>query len=135
MALQTERGPNPWLQGLQSVQSLQDIQSLIEAEVPEGQHLEYRRDLPGGAESWNSDRKLSTEAKKKILQEVVAFANAYGGTLLLGIEGIQDRAACSGWSALSVGLCGFGGSLAGDFSGQGGTSTTSVSDIFRFYHR
>ena len=86
MALQTERGPNPWLQGLQPVQSLQDIQSLIEAEVPEGQHLEYKRDLPGGAESWNSDRKLSTEAKKKILQEVVAFANAYGGTLLLGIE-------------------------------------------------
>ena len=42
---------NPWLQGLQPVQSLQDIQSLIEAEVPEGQHLEYKRDLPGGAKS------------------------------------------------------------------------------------
>ena len=26
------------------------------------------------------------QSKKKILQEVVAFANAYGGTLLLGIE-------------------------------------------------
>ena len=32
MSLQTEREPNPWLQGLQPVQSLQDIQSLIEAE-------------------------------------------------------------------------------------------------------
>ena len=68
------------------MQSLQDIESLIEAEVPEGEHLEYKRELPGGSNSWNSNRKLNTEAKKKILKEVVAFANAYGGTLLLGIE-------------------------------------------------
>ena len=90
-ALQTERGPNPWLQGLQPVQSLQDIQSLIEAEVPEGQHLEYKRELPGGAESWNSDRNLNAAAKKKILQEVVAFANAYGGRLLLGIAESETK--------------------------------------------
>ena len=88
MSLQTERGPNPWLQGLQPVQSQQDIQSLIKAEVPEGERLEYKRNLSfpkGGSDTWESGRKLNAEAKKKILQEVVAFANAYGGTLLLGI--------------------------------------------------
>ena len=89
MSLQTEREPNPWLQGLQPVQSLQDIQSLIKAKVPEGERLEYKRGLSfpkGGSDTWESERNLNTAAKKKILQEVLAFANAYGGTLLLGIE-------------------------------------------------
>ena len=89
MSLQTEHEPNPWLQGLQPVQSLQDIQSLIKAKVPEGERLEYKRRLSfpkGSSDTWESGRKLNTEAKKKILQEMVAFANAYGGTLLLGIE-------------------------------------------------
>ena len=88
MSLQTEHEPNPWLQGLQPVQSLQDIQSLITAKVPEGERLEYKRGLSfpkGSSDTWESGRKLNTEAKKKILQEMVAFANAYGGTLLLGI--------------------------------------------------
>ena len=89
MSLQTEHEPNPWLQGLQPVQSLQDIQSLIEAQKPEGDRLEFkkepssRKDIP---DSWSSKRELNDRAKKDVLQEVVAFANAYGGMLLLGID-------------------------------------------------
>ena len=69
-----------------------DIQSLIDSEVPEGQHIEFKGTLP--AEDGSVDPWIRTEGKKGIgkyarnclLEEVVAFANSYGGALILGIE-------------------------------------------------
>ena len=67
-----------------------DIESLIESEVPEGEQIEFKESLPTPGDStdpWMSgENRIGEPAKKKILKEVTAFANAYGGVLLLGIE-------------------------------------------------
>ena len=67
-----------------------DIQSLIDEKVPEGERIEFKRGLPvakGETDPWMDGRdEIHDYAKKKILEEVVAFANAYGGVLLIGIE-------------------------------------------------
>lgn len=64
----------------------QAIQSLIDSEVPESERIEYKRELPeGGNERWKNRREIGDKTKDKILKEAVAFANAYGGALLLGI--------------------------------------------------
>ena len=66
-----------------------DIQELIDSQVPEGQEIEFKETLPTDGSSpdrWvtHSDR-IGRRAKHKILEESVAFANAYGGALVLGI--------------------------------------------------
>ena len=53
--------------------------------------MEFKRELPaakaGERDPWMIDQtKIGGYAKNKILKEVVAFANAYGGVLVLGIE-------------------------------------------------
>ena len=66
-----------------------DIQELIDSQVPEGQEIEYKETLStehGSPDRWvtQGDR-IGRIAKQKICKESVAFANAYGGALLLGI--------------------------------------------------
>lgn len=90
MAMETAYGQNsnPWLQNLDLVRNQKDIDALLDAKVPEGERLEFKRELStpkGKPDPWAISRRLSDPAKKQILREVVAFANAYGGTLLLGI--------------------------------------------------
>ena len=68
-----------------------DIKSLVTSGVPEGERMEFKRGLPakgkGNQDQWMSDQtNIGDFAKNKILKEVVAFANAYGGVLVLGIE-------------------------------------------------
>ena len=67
-----------------------DIDSLIESKVPESEQIEFKASLstPGDStDPWMSgENRIGEPAKKKILKEVTAFANAYGGVLLLGIE-------------------------------------------------
>ena len=66
-----------------------DLQELIDSQVPEAQQIEFKEALPTDGNSpdrWvrHGDR-IGRIAKHKILQESVAFANAYGGALVLGI--------------------------------------------------
>ena len=67
-----------------------DIGSLVTSRVPEGDRIEYKKELPaakGKREPWTSDQqKIGDHAKNQILKEVVSFANAYGGLLVLGVE-------------------------------------------------
>ena len=69
--------------------SSDDIESLISDEVPEGIHIEFKARLPakdGKLDSWCIGKnKIGDRARNKILEETVAFANAFGGCLLLGI--------------------------------------------------
>ena len=69
--------------------TLSDIKSLIESEVPEGGQIEFKESLPTKKDSvdpWMSGGgHIGDRAKKEILEEAVAFANAHGGALLLGI--------------------------------------------------
>ena len=96
MAMETAYGQdsNPWLQSLDLVRNQKDIEALLAAKVPEGERLELKRELAAPKakkDPWATDKKLSETAKKQILREVVAFANAYGGTLLLGIAETESN--------------------------------------------
>ena len=66
------------------------IESLIASKVPEGEQIEFKEGLPaksGEKDPWMSGgNRIGDRAKNAILEEVVAFANAYGGVLLLGIK-------------------------------------------------
>lgn len=68
--------------------SINDLQALIDSSVQEDERIEFKRDLPAetGQDPWYDGRKLGKKAKTAILEESVAFANAFGGTLILGIE-------------------------------------------------
>lgn len=55
-----------------------DIEALRERGVPEGPHLDYKRQL--GAKGGKSK-----DWKKELAKDVVAFANAYGGYLVYGV--------------------------------------------------
>ena len=67
-----------------------DIESLIASKVPEGEQIEFKGNLPAKGQTldpWESGSdQIGDRAKDKILEEVVAFANAHGGALLLGIK-------------------------------------------------
>ena len=74
-----------------------DIQSLIDSEVPESERVEFKKELPGERgmpDPWaNGENKIGNHAKDTILKEVVAFANAYGGVLFIGIEESDEKPA------------------------------------------
>ena len=72
-----------------------DIQGLIYSQVPESDQIEFKEDLPtedGSPDRWvtHGDR-IGRTARNKILEESVAFANAYGGALVLGIVESGNR--------------------------------------------
>ena len=66
-----------------------DIRSLIVESVPEGAKIEYKESLPaskGKTDAWpDGGGKIGGRARDRILEEVTAFANAYGGALVLGV--------------------------------------------------
>ena len=67
-----------------------DIQALIDSEVPEGEQIEFKEKPPSrdaSGDPWmRGENRIGDRAKKELLEEVVAFANAYSGTLLLGVK-------------------------------------------------
>ena len=69
---------------------INDLKALIVSEVPEGEQIEFKESLPTKGqtpEPWTAGKdQIGDFAKDKILKEVVAFANAHGGALLLGIK-------------------------------------------------
>ena len=69
---------------------MNDIHELINSRVPEGEHFEFKETLPGKGkhrDSWiRGKNNIGQEAKNKVLEEAVAFANAHGGVLLIGIK-------------------------------------------------
>ena len=66
-----------------------DIQALIDESVPEGAQIEFKETLPAGkgkTDRWlNGGSGINDYARNRILEEVAAFANAYGGALVLGV--------------------------------------------------
>ena len=74
-----------------------DIQALIDSEVPEGEQIEFKVSLPANNKSgdpWMSgEGPVGEKAKNELLKETVAFANAYGGALLLGIRESETKPA------------------------------------------
>lgn len=71
-----------------------DIRALIDSEVPEGEQIEFKEALPaekGKTDPWmDGKNSIGNYARDSILEEAVAFANAHGGALLLGIGESPD---------------------------------------------
>jgi hypothetical protein len=60
----------------------------------ESQMLEFKRELPnksGRPDPWIAGGDFSSFARDELFREIVAFANAQGGLLLLGIAETKDR--------------------------------------------
>ena len=76
---------------------LVDIHSLISEAVPEGAQVEFKESLPvgkGGTDPWvGGEDRVGDRGRNRILEEVVAFANAFGGTLILGVAETEDKPA------------------------------------------
>ena len=53
-----------------------DLAELVDALIPEDQHLDYKRDVYGSA----------TGDRKELLKDVSAFANVNGGHIVIGIS-------------------------------------------------
>lgn len=73
-----------------------ELQALIDSEVPEGEQIEFKKEPPGDQgkpDPWMTGNKMGNYAKDRILKEVVAFANAYGGAMLIGIDESEDNPA------------------------------------------
>jgi Schlafen, AlbA_2 len=54
------------------------LKKFLEKKIPEGHHLDYKRDLSGGIGG--------NEAKREFLKDITAFANANGGDLVIGVD-------------------------------------------------
>src|ERR1039457_46851 len=61
------------------------------------EQFELKQDLPSksGLDSWHTAGTISPYARDKILAEVVAFANSYGGDLVIGIAKTIDKPAAA----------------------------------------
>ncbi len=73
---------------------INDLQALIDSRVQEDERIEFKRDLSakkGQKDSWYDNQKLGDKARNVILEQSVAFANAFGGALILGIEESKSR--------------------------------------------
>ncbi len=70
--------------------TIDDVNELIASQVPESERFEFKETLPSGGQNpdpWiQGSNRISGRAKDKLLAEAVAFANAYGGALLIGVE-------------------------------------------------
>ncbi|MDA1876393.1 ATP-binding protein [Bacillus cereus group sp. BY112LC] len=61
--------------------TFEDIQSLVDDGVMENRLLDYKRDIPNN---------IRGDYKREFCKDIVAFANTEGGTLIYGIEEIED---------------------------------------------
>jgi hypothetical protein len=70
-----------------------DITQLTADGVYENQLLEFKRDLPGEGgrpDPWPTGGEFTAYARDRLLREVIAFANAQGGTLIVGMDETSD---------------------------------------------
>jgi hypothetical protein len=70
-----------------------DISDLCTEAAYESQLLEFKQELPGERnrpDPWPAGGDFTATARDQLLREVVAFANAQGGTVIVGIEETED---------------------------------------------
>jgi hypothetical protein len=72
-----------------------DVSVIVSSGVEEGTQLELKEALAtrdGQPDKWMGDQKrVGHNARDDIAKEVVAFANAYGGIIIIGIEETEDN--------------------------------------------
>lgn len=74
-----------------------DLQLLCKKSWREDEQFELKQDLPSrsGLDSWHTAGTISPYARDKILAEVVAFANSYGGDVVIGMAKSLDKPAAA----------------------------------------
>jgi hypothetical protein len=73
-----------------------DVQGVVTSQLQEGGEVEFKETLPAktGEDRWIKDQQqIGDYARNEILAEVIAFANAFGGTMVLGIAETDDKPA------------------------------------------
>ena len=73
-----------------------DIQRAIDEQVQEGSQVEFKEQLPAkkGDDPWLTGRgRVGDYARNQMVEEVIAFANAHGGWLLLGVQETSSKPA------------------------------------------
>ena len=81
-----------------------DVRDLCARGAYESQLLEFKRELPAErnrSDPWLTGGDFTTYARDRLFREIVAFANAQGGTLVLGIDETRDKPRVLPLSALS----------------------------------
>lgn len=72
-----------------------DIRRLVHEEVRESTEVEFKSSLPakdGRQDPWmKGENKIGDRARNELLEEIIAFANAYGGHLIIGISETSDK--------------------------------------------
>jgi Schlafen, AlbA_2 len=72
-----------------------DIQQLCADQVPEGAEIELKSDLPSkagrGADPWHAGGGIGDYARNEIAEEIIAFANTFGGIVCVGINETADH--------------------------------------------
>jgi predicted HTH transcriptional regulator len=74
----------------------EDVYRVITEAVPESQEVEFKGELPAnqGSDPWTNGREhIGDKARNELLEEVIAFANAFGGTLILGVTETKGKPA------------------------------------------
>lgn len=75
--------------------SKDDIESIFARSIPENDSLEFKKDLSAKGQAkdewYKGNCKIGKRAREKILSEIVALANTYGGYLILGIEETSEH--------------------------------------------
>jgi len=72
-----------------------DISRLCCDEIPEGTEVEFKSFLPvkkgRGLDTWYEGGGIGEYARNEIAEEIIAFANTYGGVLCLGVTESEDH--------------------------------------------
>ena len=111
-----------------------DIADLIASALPEGEQVEFKRSLSTAKtrrDPWEHGKEPGDKAKIEILEEVTAFANAYGGVLILGLDESSTKPAGRIGGSSGSSLHGLGGALQARFSRLRGTANRRVGNLRR----
>lgn len=73
--------------------TLDDLTLIVERQSEESQFLEFKEYMPlnRGSQGWNSGGALHANERDGLAKEIVAFANAYGGHLIVGIKETKEK--------------------------------------------
>jgi hypothetical protein len=71
-----------------------DIAQLCSDQIPESTELELKSDLPsksGRGDPWHGGAGIGEYARNEIAEEIIAFANSFGGAVCVGINETADH--------------------------------------------
>ena len=74
---------------------IDDIHELIRSGIPEGEQIEYKRELSRKAgnveDDWMTGGSIGENSKERLTRQVIALANTGGGVVVLGIDQSLDK--------------------------------------------